>query len=363
MMTDREIASLAAKQFNADEIIEINPYGSGHINSTWLAIHKSADGKITKNLLQKINNYVFTNPDQLMENIVGVTEYLKDLVEEDGTLTVIKTLDGKNYLLDEFGNYWRVYKFIDDATAYDKIENENDFYTCGTAFGEFQQLLAGYPAEKLHETIANFHNTPSRIADLKKAIAEDKAGRLDSVKAEVDFVLSREDKVDAITSKLASGEIPYRVTHNDTKLNNILIDNATGKAKCVIDLDTIMPGAAAYDFGDCIRFGASTAAEDETDLSKVEVDLHLFEVFASGYLSTANKFLTDAEKESLVTGAYLMTLECGSRFLADYLNGDVYFKIHRENHNLDRCRTQFKLVADMEAKEAQMREFVRNFKG
>ena len=361
-MTDREIAILAAKQFNSDEITSIEPYGSGHINSTWLAIHKSANGTETKNLMQKINNYVFKNPDELMENIAGVTSFLRDKVEEDGTLTVIPTLDGKNIYLDEFNNYWRVYKFIEKATAYQQIENDQDFYTCGLAFGEFQQMLAEYPAEKLHETIPNFHNTPSRFADFKKALAEDKAGRAKDVQAEIDFVLARECKADAITAKLESGEIPYRVTHNDTKLNNILIDDATGKAKCVIDLDTIMPGAAAYDFGDSIRFGASTGAEDETDLSKIEVDLHLFEVFAKGYLSTANKFLTPAEKDSLVTGAYLMTLECGVRFLADYLNGDVYFKIHRENHNLDRCRTQFKLVADMEAKEAKMREMVNSIK-
>ena len=361
-MTDREIAILAAKQFNSDEITYIEPYGSGHINSTWLAIHKSSNGNETKNLLQKINNYVFKKPDELMENIVGVTSFLKEKVQEDGTLTVIHTLDGQSYLHDEFDNYWRVYKFIENATAYDKIENDKDFYTCGKSFGEFQQLLAEYPAEKLHETIVNFHNTPSRFADFKAALAADKAGRAKDVQAEIDFVLARENKVDAITSKLASGEIPWRVTHNDTKLNNILIDDATGEAKCVIDLDTIMPGAAAYDFGDCIRFGASTGAEDETDLSKIELDLHLFEVFAKGYLSTANKFLTPAEKDSLVTGAYLMTLECGMRFLADYLNGDVYFKIHRENHNLDRCRTQFKLVADMEAKESKMREIVNSIK-
>lgn len=362
MMTDREIATLAAKHFNTDEIIYIEPYGEGHINSTWLTVHKSADGKETKNLLQQISTTAFKKPDELMENIVGVTEFLRDKVKEDGTLTVVPTLDGKSYLHDEFDKYWRVYKFIGNATAYQKIENEKDFYTCGIAFGEFQQLLSDYPAEKLHETIVNFHNTPSRFADFKKALAEDKCKRAASVQDEINFVLEHECKADAITSKLASGELPWRVTHNDTKLNNILIDDVNGEAKCVIDLDTVMPGAVAYDFGDCIRFGASTGAEDETDLSKVEVDLHLFEVFAKGYLTSANKFLTPAEKDSLVTGAYLMTLECGVRFLTDYLNGDVYFKIHRENHNLDRCRTQFKLVADMEAKETKMREIINSIK-
>ena len=361
-MTDREIAIRAAKQFNSDEITYIEPYGSGHINSTWLAVHKSADGKEVKNLMQKISTVAFKKPDELMQNIVGVTEFLRDKVEEDGTLTVVPTLDGKSYYVDEHDNYWRVYKFIDNATAYQQIENDDDFYTCGLAFGEFQQTLAEYPAEKLFETIPNFHNTPSRFADFKKALAEDKMGRAKDVQPEIDFVLAHECKADAITSKLESGEIPYRVTHNDTKLNNILIDDATGKAKCVIDLDTVMPGAAAYDFGDSIRFGASTGAEDETDLSKISVDVHLFEVFAKGYLSTANKFLTPAEKDSLVTGAYLMTLECGVRFLTDYLNGDVYFKIHREHHNLDRCRTQFKLVSDMEAKEAELRAIVNSIK-
>ncbi len=361
-MTDREIATLAAKQFSNDRILSIAPFGQGHINTTYSVKYKTKKGTSYRYLLQKINTYVFKNPDELMENIVGVTEFLLPLCGERGTLTVIRTLDGQNYYKDVFGNCWCVYIFLENTTAYQQIEKDSDFYTCGEAFGEFQQLLADYPAEKLHETIPNFHNTPSRFADLHKAIEENKADRLQLVQDEIDFVLARECKADAITSKLASGEIPTRVTHNDTKLNNILIDNASGKAICVIDLDTVMPGAVAYDFGDSIRFGASTAAEDETDLSKVEMSLHLFEVFAKGFLKSANKFLTPAEKDSLVTGAYLMTLECGVRFLTDYLNGDVYFKIHREHHNLDRCRTQFKLVADMEKKEDRMREIINSIK-
>lgn len=359
-MTDKEIATLAAKQFNKQEIVCVEPYGNGHINSTWRVTLKSSKGHTFRNLMQKINTNVFKKPDELMDNIINVTTFLNKKVPLDGTITVVPTLDNKSFYLDEFGNYWRTYRFIEGATAYDMIENENDFYTCGLAFGEFQELLADFPAEKLYETIPNFHNTPSRFADFKKALAEDKCGRAKNVKEEIDFVLARECKADAITSKLESGEIPYRVTHNDTKLNNILIDDLTGKAKSIIDLDTIMPGAAAYDFGDSIRFGASTGAEDETDLSKISVDTHLFKVYAKGYLTAANKFLTPAEKDSLVTGAYLMTLECGVRFLTDYLNGDTYFRIHRENHNLDRCRTQFKLVSDMEAKESELRAIINS---
>ena len=361
-MTDREIALLAIKQFNSEEILHVRPFGNGLINSTWIATLKDDNGNIFRNLLQKINVNVFKNPDELMENIVSVTTFLRKKVDEDGTITVIPTLDNKSYYCDEFGNYWRVYKFIEDTIAHEKIQNDEDFYTCGLAFGKFQEQLADYPAEKLYETIPNFHNTPSRFADFKKALVEDKCGRAENVKEEIDFVLARECKADEITSKLDSGEIPYRVTHNDTKLNNILIDDLTGKAKAIIDLDTIMPGAAAYDFGDSIRFGASTGSEDETDLSKISVDTHLFKVYAKGYLAAANKFLTPAEKDSLVTGAYLMTLECGVRFLTDYLNGDTYFRIHRENHNLDRCRTQFKLVSDMEAKEIELRAIINSIK-
>ena len=360
-MTDREIAILAAKQFNSDEITYIEPYGSGHINSTWLSVHKSADGKEVKNLMQKISTVAFKKPDELMENIVGVTTFLRDKVDEDGTLTVIPTLDGKNFYVDEWNNYWRVYKFIDNATAYQQIENDNDFYTCGLAFGEFQQMLAEYPAEKLHETIVNFHNTPSRFADFKKALAEDKMGRAKDVQPEIDFVLAHECKADAITSKLESGEIPYRVTHNDTKLNNILIDDATGKAKCVIDLDTVMPGSLLYDYGDSLRFGASSGAEDEKDLDKIYFDLDLFEAYTKGFLEELGESITKREVELLPFSARLMTYECGIRFLADYLNGDTYFKIHYPEQNLDRCHTHIKLIADMEAKDEQMKAIVAKY--
>lgn len=353
------LAERAAWQFGDDTFLFAEPYGEGHINETYAAYYRRVDGTEYRNILQKINNYVFPDVDGLMENIKGVTDYLRGIVGERETMTVIPTKDGKAYYLDPDGNYWRSYIFIENATAYQKIEKDEDFFTCGVSFGRFQQQLADYPAHLLHETIVNFHNTPSRYKALHAAIAADKAGRAAEVAEQIAFALEREVGADVLVEGMANGTLPCRVTHNDTKLNNILIDDETGRGQCVIDLDTVMPGAVAFDFGDCIRFGASTAAEDETDLSKVEMSLHLFRVFTDGYLSTAAPFLTQAELDSLVDGARLMTLECGVRFLTDYLDGDVYFRIHRPRHNLDRCLTQFKLVADMEQKEAEMRAIVK----
>lgn len=349
----------AALQFGEDTFLYAVPYGEGHINETYAAYYRRADGSEYRNILQKINHYVFPDVDGLMKNIRGVTDYLRGIVGERETMTVIPTRDGKAYYLDSNGDYWRSYVFIENATAYQKIEKDADFFTCGVSFGRFQQQLAEYPAHQLHESIVNFHNTPSRYQALHAAIAADKAGRAGEVAQQIAFALAREESAGKLVEGMANGSLPCRVTHNDTKLNNILIDDATGRGQCVIDLDTVMPGAVAFDFGDCIRFGASTAAEDETDLSKVEMSLHLFRVFADGYLSTAAAFLTEAELDSLVDGARLMTLECGVRFLTDYLNGDVYFRIHHPRHNLERCLTQFKLVADMEQKEAAMRAIIK----
>ncbi len=344
---------------------DMGSYGEGHINDTCLANVKLSDGKNIKLIFQKINHNIFTNTDGLMNNILGVTEFLKDIIVKNGgdpdreTLTVVKTLDGKLLYKDSEGNYWRAYTFIDDTNCFQSIECDKDFYNCGVAFGNFQRQLANYPVDKLCETIVNFHNTESRIADLEKAIAADVKGRAKNVAKEIEFALSRKESACEIVNLIRDGKMPMRVTHNDTKLNNILFDKQTGKALCIIDLDTVMPGAAAYDFGDSIRFGASTGAEDEVDLDKIEMDLHLYEVFAEGYLSVAKEFLTVTELYSLSIGAKIMTYECGIRFLTDYLNGDTYFKIHRENHNLDRCRTQFKLVADMEQKMDQMHEIIK----
>lgn len=344
-----------------------DPYGSGHINDTYLLVFDIADMGQIKVILQRMNDEVFSNPVELMENILGVTSYLrKEIIKNGGdpereTLNVIPDIDGNPYYRDSQGDYWRAYKFITDSTSYDKVEKPEHFYQSAVAFGNFQRLLAGYPAETLHETIVGFHDTKARFATFKKVVEDDIMGRAASVQKEIQFVLDREEIADYFSDLLAKGEIPLRVTHNDTKLNNIMIDNKTGKGICVIDLDTVMPGLAMNDFGDSIRFGASTASEDEQDLSKVSCSMDLFDLYAKGYIEGCGGKLTKKEMELMPMGAKTMTFECGMRFLTDYLQGDTYFKIHRENHNLDRCRTQFKLVEDMEQKWDTMKEIVKKY--
>lgn len=263
--------------------------------------------------------------------------------------------------MDSKGEYWRSYKFITDATCYDRVEKPEDFYESAVAFGNFQRLLADYPAATLHETIKGFHDTRARFQVFKNAVEQDVCGRADSVRKEIEFVLAHEETANVFGELQDKGQLPLRVTHNDTKLNNIMIDNVTRKGICVIDLDTVMPGLAMNDFGDSIRFGASTAAEDEKDLSKVSCSMELFEIYAKGFLQGRAGSLTPKEVELLPMGAKVMTYECGMRFLTDYLQGDHYFKIHREGHNLDRARTQFKLVEDMEAKWDTMARIVRKY--
>lgn len=338
-----------------DIVSESAPYGEGHINDTFLAELSSG-----KYILQRINHNIFKKPDELMDNVVSVTEYLQNIIKEQGgnpdreTLKVVKTTDGKNLYKSDDGNYFRVYHFVDDTITYQAVERPEQFYESGRGFGMFQNNLANFPAEKLNETIEKFHDTANRFKNLVNAINENKAGRKDSVQAEIDFALAREKDVAVVVDGIKNGEIPLRVTHNDTKLNNVLFDAETDKALCVIDLDTVMPGSLLYDFGDAIRFGASTGAEDEKDLSKIECSMELFEAFTKGFLGELKSSITAKEVELLAFGAKIMTYECGIRFLTDYLEGDTYFKIHRPEHNLDRCRTQFKLVADMEEKMEQM---------
>ena len=332
-----------------------NPHGNGHINDTFLLTYDTPDG-VRKYILQRMNHTIFKNPQALMENISRVTDYLRQGIIRRGgdsereTLNVIRTAGGDSYYQDSAGNYWRMFLFTEDTICLDQVENPEEFYDSAVAFGSFQRMLADYPAHTLHETIPNFHNTPSRFQDFCKAVKRNASGRAHLVQQEIDFALSKESDTHVLTDLLARGELPLRVTHNDTKLNNILFDRSTRKALCIIDLDTVMPGLSLYDFGDSIRTGASTGAEDEQDLSKIELDLNLYETFTKGFLAGCQGSLTNREIELLPMGAKLMTYECGIRFLADYLDGDVYYKIHREGHNLDRARTQFKLVADMERK-------------
>ena len=348
-------------------LVKEEPYGSGHINDTFLLAFEIAGMGQLKVVLQRMNKEVFEKPVELMENIMGVTSYLRERIIERGgdpereTLNVILAKDGKPYYLDSYGDYWRSYQFITDAASYDQVEKPEHFYQSAVAFGNFQRLLADYPADTLHETIKGFHDTRARFAVFQKAVEEDVMGRAAEVREEIDFVLEREDVADYFCELLDKKEIPVRVTHNDTKLNNIMIDNKTGKGICVIDLDTVMPGLAMNDFGDSIRFGASTAAEDEKDLDKVSCSMELFDLYTKGFIEGCGGKLTEKEISLLPMGAKIMTFECGMRFLTDYLQGDVYFKVHREGQNLDRCRTQFKLVADMEKKWYTMQEIVDKY--
>lgn len=327
---------------------------NGHINRTYSVSYKNSDGKIKHRLLQQINTEVFKNPEQLMDNIVRVTAFLKEKISAQGgntereTLTVFKTKNGKYYYVDSTGAYWRVYNFVEDAFSYNAIENDQLFFEAGAAFGKFQSQLADFPIDTLYDTIPDFHNTYKRFLQLKEAAEKNSAGRLAAVSGELKFACDREADTKVLVELTEKGELPLRVTHNDTKLNNIMFDNKTGKAICIVDLDTVMPGLSLYDFGDAIRYGANTAAEDEKDVSKVSVDLNLYEKYVKGYLSAAGKSLTKTEIEYLPFSAKLLTLECGMRFLADYLNGDVYFATAYPEHNLVRCRTQFALVADIE---------------
>lgn len=354
-----------AEQFAMEGSLErIEPYGNGHINDTYLVTTKSG-GDEKRYILQRINTAIFTNPKALMENIMGVTAHLKRKILAVGgdvwreTLNVIPTTNQNTFFETSEGDCYRMYTYIENSSSLEQIERPEDFYAAAEAFGNFQCLLSDYPTETLHETIPDFHNTAKRYQRFLQVLEEDALGRSAKLQQEIEFVKARRREMSVLQELLDAGELPLRVTHNDTKLNNILMDQDSGKAICIIDLDTVMPGSALYDFGDSIRFGANTGAEDEMDLSRVSLDLKLFECYTQGYIRGCQGKLTRREVELLPMGAKMMTLECGMRFLTDYLEGDVYFKIHRENHNLDRCRTQFALVADMEAKWEQMKEIVR----
>lgn len=335
----------------AGKYVSCERYGEGHINDTF-RLTMNDGGKEVHYILQRINNRLFTDVEKLMRNIELVTEFCRESVLAHGgdplreCLNIVRTKEGKTYYFDG-KDYFRVYVFIENATTYQTVRNPRDFYESAVAFGNFANLLAGFDASQLYEILPDFHNTRVRYANFMSAVQKDICGRANEVREEIDWVNAHSDLCGKIVDKIATGEIPLRVTHNDTKLNNVMLDDATGKGIAVIDLDTVMPGSLCYDFGDSIRFGCNSAAEDEPDISKVHFDFDLYKTYLDGYLSAVGKSITQREKELLPWGAVVMTYECGMRFLTDYLEGDVYFRTHRERHNLDRARTQFKLVDDM----------------
>ena len=329
-------------------------FGHGHINHTL----KITTDTGSEYILQKINKYVFKDPVKVMANASAVTNHIRQKIDDQRlSLHFIPTLDGKYYHRDPDGEFWRMYDFA-EGFCLDAPESEEDFYQSALAFGRFQQLLSDFPADTLYETIPNFHNTVDRFRQLKESIASDNVGRVASAQPEIRFALEQEPTGGILQNMLDEGELPLRVTHNDTKLNNVLLDRETRKGLCVLDLDTVMPGLSVHDFGDSIRFGAATAAEDEPDTFKMKLDLHLFEVYTRGFLEAAPS-LTAKEIDMLSLGALTMTLEVGIRFLKDYLDGDLYFKTAYDNHNLIRARTQLALVADMKAKWTEMEAIVK----
>lgn len=346
----------------------VKPFGEGHINETYAVYMPGPDGKeVPLYVLQRININVFKNPDQLMDNIFGVTEYLRNIIRQEGgdldreTLSYIKTKDGESYFEDDNGQPWRCLHYVSNSVCYQQVERPEQFYQSALSFGRFLKQLGEYPAESLYETIPQFHDTRKRFRDFVEAERKDVKNRARVCRSEIDFVLAREKDCGTLMEQLEDGVLPLRVTHNDTKLNNILFDKDTEEGLCIIDLDTIMPGLAANDFGDSIRFGASTAEEDEQDLEKVHFDIDLYEIYVKGYLEMAKDVLTPAEIESLPWGARLMTLECGMRFLADFLQGDVYFKTAYPEHNLVRARTQFRLVKEMEEQFDKMKDVLKKY--
>jgi hypothetical protein len=350
------------------DLIEACPHPSGHINDTYAAWFGQAGGATCRYVLQRINHEVFRHPEGVMHNIERVTGHLRDKIVAAGgdpereTLTLVPTHNASFLHRSHDGSYWRAFVYIEGARTYEVVESLDHVYHAGQAFGQFQRLLGDFPARQLYETIPGFHHTPKRFEAFVEAVERDVENRARTVGAEIDFVLARSDETSILLNLLEQGTLPERVTHNDTKFNNVMIDDETGKGICVIDLDTVMPGLSLYDFGDAVRSGANSAAEDEADLAKVSIDLEIFDRLTHGYLDATRDVLTASEIDYLPFSARLLTLECGIRFLTDHLNGDVYFRVHRKNHNLDRCRTQFKMVRDMESCFGEMTRIVDKYR-
>lgn len=353
----------ALKNFKLEgKIRGFYPYGKGHINDTFLVVSDEKNGSEHRYVLQSVNNNVFKKPEQVMENIEIVTEYLKGVVPNPReVLNLVHTYNNSTYYLDKDGMCWRMYDFVADSICIERPDDMNDFYQCALAFGKFQRYLSAFPADTLYETIPDFHNTPKRFNDFLNAVKEDKCGRADSARKEIEFLIERENFYSVLLDAQSQGKLRLRVSHNDTKSNNVMLDASTHNALCVIDLDTIMPGFSVTDFGDAIRFGANSADEDEKDLSKVSLDREMFKIYTKGFLEGCDGQLPDEEIMLLPEGAKMMTIECGMRFLTDYLEGDTYFKTSYPEHNLVRCRTQLKLVKDMEENWKELKSIVKQY--
>ena len=365
MSTETDIRAVVDCFHLPGTFISAAPYGSGHINDTYRVAMRE-NGTPVRYIVQWINHHVFKNPAALMANIERVTAHLHAKLAAAGVadtsrraLTLLRTRDGASHVVLAGGNTWRCFKAIEQAQSHDQIENVHQAYEAARAFGEFQKLLSDLPAPRLVDTIPDFHHTRKRFNALRAAIVADTSNRAAGARPEIEFALARETLVDVLLNAQARGEIPERVTHNDTKLNNVLMDEATGQGICVIDLDTVMPGLTLYDFGDMCRTATCPTAEDERDLEKVEMRPDMFAALVRGYLASAGEFLNQAEQDHLAFSARLITFEIGLRFLTDFLQGDVYFKTHRPGHNLDRCRVQFKMVASFERNAAQLEAIVR----
>ena len=363
-MSDQYDVERIVSQFQVSgECTEATPYGGGHINDTYCVVFDESGGTV-RQILQRINGKIFKSPASNMENIQRVTSHLAAKVAGEPdcgrrVLTLIPARDGRVWYEDAAGSYWRMYRFIEGARTYEAVESTDQAFQAAKAFGEFQRLLSDLPAPRLHETIPDFHHTPKRFAALEAAIGADVAGRAMGVKREIEFALARKP----LSRVLLDADLPERIIHNDTKFSNVMLDDATGEGICVIDLDTVMPGLALHDFGDMVRTATSPTQEDERDLSKVTMQFPMFEALVRGYLSSAGGFLTRAEKQHLVLSGKVITFEQGVRFLADYLAGDTYYKVHYEGQNLDRCRTQFKLIESIELQEEKMERLVASVEG
>ena len=366
MTTDKSpnIENIGRRFSIVGEFVSAELYGTGHIHDSYAATY-SMHGEQRRFLFQWLNQNVFKDPEAVMSNIARVTAHLRSKLEAQGkgevgrrTLTVVPTLERNPYWHDGDNEYWRVYEFIEGAQSYEVVRSPEHAEVCARAYGHFQRMLDDLPEPRLIETIPKFHHTPSRYRTFEEAIAKDLVGRASSVRTEIDFALARKDLSTRLVNAQSRGELPERVVHNDTKMSNVLIDDTTGEGICVVDLDTVMPGLALYDFGDMVRAGTNPAAEDETNLDLVDMQLPLFEALVKGYLSSAGGGLAPTELAQLAFSGLLITLQQGVRFLTDHLEGDHYFQITRENHNLDRTRTQFKLVESMEAQEEKMEAVV-----